>query len=263
MAARIFCKTGALRGKAFEIGLEATVGSAPDNAIVLSATTISKRHARIFFDSERHHYVIEDLGSSNGTRVDGVSVRGDERLDDLNVITFAGSHDFIFQRLAEGQVLPAIEPSPSPPQEAAVVTSEETRSEATAEIIVPEFDGEPAEATVEGPPGRVAGSPRFVEEPTRVVLELELSDGRWTRFELVEGANVLGRSRACRITVDNDKLSRQHALLTVTAGSVRVKDLETTNRTYVDGVQATAETGVEADTELRFGPIRGRVLWEA
>lgn len=229
MAARIFCKTGALRGKAFEIGLEATVGSAPDNAIVLSATTISKRHARIFFDSERHHYVIKDLGSSNGTRVDGVSVRGDERLDDLNVITFAGSHDFIFQRLAEGQVLPAIDP---------------------------------AEATVEGPPGRVAGSPRFVEEPTRVVLELELSAGRWTRFELVEGANVLGRSRACRITVDNDKLSRQHALLTVTAGSVRVKDLETTNRTYVDGVQATAETGVEADTELRFGPIRGRVLWE-
>ena len=99
-------------------------------------------------------------------------------------------------------------------------------------------------------------------EPTRVVLELELSDALWTRFELVEGTNVLGRSRGCRITVDNEKLSRQHALLTVTAGSVKVKDLETTNRTYVDGVQATKEAEVDADTALRFGPIRGRVLWE-
>ncbi len=263
MPARIFCKTGALRGKAFDIGLEATVGSDPDNAIVLSATTISKRHARIFFDPERHHYVIEDLGSSNGTRVDGVRVRGDERLGDLNVITFAGSHDFIFQRLEAGQVLPAIEPSPNVPHDAALVTSDETRGQAAIEIVVPEFGSAPAEPSVERPPGRVAGSPGPVEEPVRVVLELELSSGRWTRFELVEGANVLGRSRGCRITVDNDKLSRQHALLTVTAGSVRVKDLETTNRTYVDGVEATTEADVEADTELRFGSIRGRVLWEA
>ena len=269
MPARIFCKTGALRGNAFDIGLEATVGSSGDNAIVLTAQTISKRHARIFFDPERHHYVVEDLGSSNGTRVDGVRVRGDERLDDLNVITFAGAHDFIFQRLEEGQVLPAIEPPPEPRQGEEVVSSEETRVEAGDQIVVPQFGGESAEPTVEGSPGRVEGSPGRVEGstgrvegPTRVVLELELSDGLWTRFELVEGANVLGRARGCRITVDNNKLSRQHALLTVTGGSVRVKDLETTNRTCVDGVQVTTEAEVDADTELCFGPIRGRVLWE-
>ncbi len=255
MPARIFCKTGTLRGTAFDIGLEATIGSGGDNAIVLSAKTISKRHARIFFDPERHQYVVEDLGSSNGTRVDGARVRGDERLDNLNVITFAESHDFIFQRLDEGQVLAAIEPAAHSWPAAQAIVTDETLPATGERIVVPQFSSKSAEAAVVTTPGRIG-------KPSRIVLELELSDGLWTRFDLVEGANILGRSRGCQITVDNEKLSRQHALLTVTAGAVTVKDLETTNRTFVNGEHVTADVAVEADTALRFGPIRGRVLWE-
>ena len=255
MPARIFCKTGTLRGRAFDIGDEATVGSGGDNAIVLPATTISRQHARIFFDSERSHYVVEDLGSRNGTRVDGTRVRGDERLEDLNVITFAESHDFIFQRVGEGQELPPIEPIAEPGRAAEAAGVEETLRDAGDAMMVPDFGGEPAEPVLVATPGSVERLPR-------IVLELELSDGLWTRFDLDEGANVLGRSRGCRVTVENDKLSRQHALLTVSGGSVKVQDLKTTNRTYVDGEQISAEVEVEADTALRFGPVRGRVLWE-
>jgi hypothetical protein len=45
------------------------IGRAPDNDVVLRDARVSRRHARIVADGER--YAIEDLGSSNGTYVDG------------------------------------------------------------------------------------------------------------------------------------------------------------------------------------------------
>ena len=95
--ARLFCVTGELAGSSFRIGAAATIGKHPDNDVVLPATTVSRNHARIATDAERQCSVLEDLGSSNGTLLDGIPVRGPERLGRLHVITFAADHDFIYQ----------------------------------------------------------------------------------------------------------------------------------------------------------------------
>ena len=211
MAARIFCKTGELRGNGFAIGDEATVGSGHENTIVLASPTISRHHARIFHDAERRQYLIEDLGSRNGTRVNGEPVHQPERLDDLSVITFAKAHDFIFQRLRKEQL--------------------------------------------SAPPAAAPGA-------TGIFLEVELHDGAWTRFDLIEGPNAIGRSRSCEVTIDHTQLSRRHALLIVTEGEVVVRDLQTTNHTYVDGKKIAGEAAVGAGTELRFGPVRARLRWQ-
>lgn len=51
---------------------EAVIGRDPKSGIVLSDHGVSRRHARIFqTDTD---FVIEDLGSSNGTYVDGVPI---------------------------------------------------------------------------------------------------------------------------------------------------------------------------------------------
>lgn len=97
MKARLFCKTGQLAGALFEIGREATIGKAPGNSIQLYPQSISGKHARIVFDEKEKRFIIEDLGSRNGTRVDGVRVRGKERLSELNIITFSNAFDFLFQ----------------------------------------------------------------------------------------------------------------------------------------------------------------------
>ncbi|MBX2991989.1 MAG: FHA domain-containing protein [Bacteroidetes bacterium] len=97
MKARLFCKTGQLAGASFEIGREATIGKAPGNSIQLYPQSISGNHARIFFDEKEKKYIIEDLGSRNGTRLDGVRVRGRERLSELHIITFSNTFDFLFQ----------------------------------------------------------------------------------------------------------------------------------------------------------------------
>lgn len=99
MPARIFCKTGELKGVAAEIGAEATLGRSRKATVRLQAGQVSGEHLRIAYDPEKGCYVLEDLGSTNGTALDGVRVRGRERLGHLHVITLAGEHDLIFQDL--------------------------------------------------------------------------------------------------------------------------------------------------------------------
>ena len=63
---------GAAAAHAFERRL-VFVGSAPDNDCVIEHPTVSRVHARLEFDGTG--YLLRDLGSKNGTWVDGVRVR--------------------------------------------------------------------------------------------------------------------------------------------------------------------------------------------
>lgn len=53
-----------------------TFGRAPDNNHVIDHPMVSSHHARVTVTSQAGHYILEDLGSSNGTFVDGVKVSG-------------------------------------------------------------------------------------------------------------------------------------------------------------------------------------------
>lgn len=98
--ARLFSPLGATAGMAVNLDDEATIGRERSHTVVIDDGLISKAHARIALDSETDGFVLEDLGSTNGTALDGVEVVGRERLDHLHVITFAGRHEFVFQDLA-------------------------------------------------------------------------------------------------------------------------------------------------------------------
>lgn len=97
MTARLFCKYGPLAGADFQINDDATIGRGDDNTIQLDNGSVSSQHARIFYDKDSGRYVLEDLGSLNGTRLDGVPVHNRERLEHLHLITFVNDLDFIFQ----------------------------------------------------------------------------------------------------------------------------------------------------------------------
>ena len=99
--AKLFCRTGELSGADQQIGSEATIGRSAENTLVLGASVISQTHARIFFDAAAGGYILEDLQSKNGTRLDGIRIDGRERLRDLHVVTLGEEHDFIFVVLPE------------------------------------------------------------------------------------------------------------------------------------------------------------------
>ncbi len=97
MDAVLFCKTGLFSGISFKIGHEATIGKSAGSNVALRSDIVSSHHAKIIFDDAQNSYFLEDLGSSNGTQLDGIRVKGKEKLGRLHIITFAGKYDFVFQ----------------------------------------------------------------------------------------------------------------------------------------------------------------------
>lgn len=94
MQARLMCRTGELAGHTHAVTSDLIIGRDNASGVVISSGLISAQHACIRQDAKG--FVIEDLGSANGTWVDGERVVRPVRLDHLNVITLAQAYDFIF-----------------------------------------------------------------------------------------------------------------------------------------------------------------------
>ncbi len=62
------------------------VGRAPDCCLILPSQTVSRRHAELTFDGQ--HLQVRDLGSRNGTRVNGRRIAGSETLGVGSTIEF-------------------------------------------------------------------------------------------------------------------------------------------------------------------------------
>jgi len=78
-----------LRQQRFDPGDEVTIGRAPTCTATLDDNYLSQLHARVFRRDGVVH--VEDLGSTNGTFVNGGRVRGTVQLGDGDNIDFAGN----------------------------------------------------------------------------------------------------------------------------------------------------------------------------
>ncbi len=87
---RLVMHSGPLAGKAFPLEKnEIFIGRDLSNDIVINDPEVSRRHARLFIQG--NNYVIEDLGSTNGTYVNGQRLMGPYVLRPGEVIVF-GEH---------------------------------------------------------------------------------------------------------------------------------------------------------------------------
>ncbi len=134
MYAKLICKVGDFAGSVFHIDKEVTVGRGNSNSIILSTKTISDKHARIYFEEKEQCYYLEDLGSTNGTWLDGMPVKRMLKLSKLNVITFANIYDFVFHVL-DGAFIP-FDSSTAPP---GFVDKQDTRYDQEGINIPPEI----------------------------------------------------------------------------------------------------------------------------
>lgn len=59
---------GPLAGSSFPLSSDGvSLGRAPSNTVVLNDEFVSSNHARVYFDAHLHNWILEDLGSTNGT----------------------------------------------------------------------------------------------------------------------------------------------------------------------------------------------------
>lgn len=318
MPAHFFCQTGEFAGSSYTITDEAMIGR-NEMDVRLPAELVSGTHARIYLDKERDGYFLEDLGSSNGTKLDGVPVTDPVKLGALHVVTFADRIDFIFHKgggVAASRQAPArkdehtqpvaFAPSGTPPSADKAADNQTMRTEAYAPGALPGQDqaasnqtirtdaytpgalpsqGEAAsnqtmrtDAYVPGaPPQPPADSgqqtrigPAFTPTPnlpgsnagasagsgaSPIRFSLEVTRGERGRvtFPLSEGENTVGRASNCVISIDDNSVSRQHAMLTVHNGRVMLKDLGSRNHTFLDGRRVTSEVELPLGAVVRFG----------
>jgi hypothetical protein len=94
------------------------------------------------------------------------------------------------------------------------------------------------------------------------------SDGAWStfvlqwggrEFPLREGVSVIGRDVSADVQIESAGVSRRHASISASDGTATIRDLDSKNGTFVDGLRVTARTVVSSDSEIRVGSAVLRV----
>jgi pSer/pThr/pTyr-binding forkhead associated (FHA) protein len=245
--ARLLSRPGDAALVAHEIAEHANLGRLPDNEVALAHPFLSGRHARIYREGEA--YWVEDLGSRNGTRVDGVAVTRPVRLERLHVITLADTIDLVFMLDQVSHAGPAAA-APGAPTAAAgsreATVTELTRFDIQFDTVVDPrgfADVAAVDATPAAPPTR------------RLGLVLVHATGRMENLTLHDGDNVLGRGDDCDIVLPDPErwLGRRHATIRVAPEGVQLVDNQSMNGTFI--AERRIDTAVlEEGASFRLGP---------
>ena len=176
------------------------IGRDTDNDIVLDFPTVSRHHLSISTDPQQRamdgsaSMAVTDLGSTNGTLLNGLPMRANEP-----------------QPILPGDVLRI---------------GDTTGNSVSLTLTLP---------GVENPQTRVLGK-QPIDPASRVVI---------------------GRETGCKITLDHPAVSRQHAEITRQPdGSFTIRDLRSTNGTFVDGQRVVGSRPLARGSVIQIGPYR-------
>jgi pSer/pThr/pTyr-binding forkhead associated (FHA) protein len=203
---------------------ELVVGRKAPADIVVADGQVSSRHARLRPDGDR--LLVTDLGSTNGTRIDG----GEPLARDVEVPLAPG------QKLVVGPAVIEV----VPPRD---VESSGTFGKAEKTVVV----GKGAMESL------LVNIAKFQASQARLVLGAEHAKGV---IDLKEMEVVVGRDAAsAQVVVPHQSVSSKHAKLGFEHGRFVLEDLGSSNGTFVDGVRITAPVPLEPQTAVTFGTV--------
>lgn len=217
---------------------EITIGRKEGNTIRLTERNISRRHAKL--RKANGIYLVEDLGSYNGVKVNGRRIPNELALKAGDQISI-GDYQLALQ-LDDGATVP----------------------ETTAPLGAPN-GGEAATAMLQSPspaaptlPAGGVGTPAIAAgPPARIVMVSQPAPG--AEFALGRPLTRIGRAEELDVWINHRSISREHAEITNDGGTIRIKDLGSANGVRVNG-RDVQQAELKPGDNLELGQVRFRFV---
>ncbi len=210
--------------------------SGVEGAIDAAAAIVSRRHAEIRRQDGK--YILVDLGSFNGTVLNGRRIAAPEVLHHNDSVELGlGGPTIRF-------VDPA-DPAPRPAQQPAHV-------DIAAAQLVPGV----------GPSSRNMGTMLLGSESPLQISHAGVNDQPKVFIERAFGNTgqlTIGRGEECDIRLDGLLISNRHASVLNTTAGVAIEDLNSSNGTYINGERITGRKSIQPEDVLQIGPFLLRV----
>lgn len=216
---------------------EITIGRKEGNTIRLTDRNVSRRHAKLrkiaANGSGNEDYLVEDLKSYNGVKVNGRRVGGEIVLKAGDQITI-GDYQLAIQ-LDDGVNLGATIPETTIPLG---VRQEAARSSGS----------DPAPATSDA---------RMTAPPARIVMVSQPAPG--AEFALGRTVTRIGRAEELDIWINHRSISREHAEITMDGANLKIRDLGSANGMRING-RETKQGQLKSGDVLELGQVRFRFV---
>ena len=197
-----------------------SIGRAENNDIVVDDPTVSRHHAKVTYQDGK--YTIEDLGSTSGTRVAGKEVT--------------------MTQIASGETVK--------------LGNTEVGFNLGANVVKPA----PVQSPVR-PDSDNQMETRVISKPAPSVAWLAVTGGPGigNTYHLKEGTNLVGRESGNGLSLDDQYMSRKHAMLKVEGGNISIFDFGSTGGTKVNGTDIGART-LQPNSVIRVGETEFKVI---
>jgi EmrB/QacA subfamily drug resistance transporter len=210
------------QGRMFALGEDTVLGRDETADIVLADPSgeLSRRHARIGLSGGT--VVVEDLGSTNGTLLNGERISGSQPLragDQLEI----GKYTLEFG----------------------------SQLEVDTTRVRPVLDRQPSSSQGAQPPGE--RQPTFAPTGSEGELMILSGPGAGSAAPVIGNSATIGREPECDLQVLDSEVSRLHAKVTVRDGVATIDDLHSSNGTYVNGERILASATLAPGDRIQIG----------
>jgi pSer/pThr/pTyr-binding forkhead associated (FHA) protein/tetratricopeptide (TPR) repeat protein len=220
------------------------------NDLVLAEGGVSRRHARFF--EEGGKVLVEDVGSANGTFVDGTRITGMTPLTPKSQV-LVGDYEVRLKastRATASGARKAAKPAGDEPEALGDANPRATRAMPAAKRPAPGAGGPSALAKRPRPAPSAAdegGGPPVLKGLT----------GPWANQKFpVKGKLLVGRQVPASVVLEDDSVSRKHAEVEATPQGVVLRDLGSANGTLVNGEPVgTEEVVLQPGDVISFGMV--------
>jgi pSer/pThr/pTyr-binding forkhead associated (FHA) protein len=194
--------------------------------ILLTHNSVSRKHAKIAAEDGR--VTVEDLGSTNGTYVDGARIEPNTPTEVKDGCELRFGNEAVVVKL---------------PVEAAAEPSEEEIPECEASADMEAYEA--AEAEGDATVGEAPAEPVMEAPPVVAVARLKSRDGALS-FDLAPGTYKLGRRQGENdIIIPDPYTSGRHADLVVEHNRIVLTDIGSSNGTIVNGAKIEPKSPCE------------------